>query len=100
MIVQDVFQATRDLTPSSLEDYYLSALQNVQPGLSELIVHPAFDDSEMQDIYQGREAYGATWRQRDLEIVCSEKFKSALRENGIQVINWGMIKSAMKRDAG
>src|SRR2546421_11832190 len=27
----------------------------------------------------------ATWRQRDLEIVCSEKFKSALRENGIQV---------------
>ena len=100
VIVQDVFQAGRDLTPSSLEDYYISALQNVQPGLSELIVHPAYDDSEMQEIYQGREAYGAAWRQRDLEIMRSQKFKSALRENGIQVINWGMIRSAMLRATG
>jgi predicted glycoside hydrolase/deacetylase ChbG (UPF0249 family) len=99
VIVQDVFQATRDLTPSSLEDYYISALGHVQPGLSELIVHPAFDDSEMRDIYQGREAYGAAWRQRDLEIMSSRKFKSALRENSIQVINWGMIKSAMEHHA-
>jgi hypothetical protein len=99
VIVQDVFQAGRDLTPSSLEGYYISALSNVQSGLSELIVHPAFDDFEMQDIYQGREAYGAAWRQRDFEIMSSRKFKSALQENGIQVINWGMIKTAMRRGA-
>ena len=95
VIVDDVFQAGRDLTPSSLEDFYLSILQQVKPGLSELIVHPAFDDAELQSIYQGKEAYGAAWRQRDFEIMCSRKFKSALRENDIQVINWGIIKFAI-----
>lgn len=107
VIVNDVFQAGRNLTPSSLEDYYLSILPEVKPGLSQLIVHPAFDEPELRSIYEEREAYGAAWRQRDFEIMCSRKFKSALRENDIQVINWGMIKNAIQstiaprlRDAG
>lgn len=107
VIVEDVFQAGRNLTPASLEDYYLSVPSQVRAGLSQLIVHPAFDDAEMHSIYEGREAYGAAWRQRDFEIMRSQKFKSALRENNIQVINWGMIKSALRshaapppRDAG
>lgn len=107
VIVEDVFQAGGDVTPSSLEDYYLSVLGEVKPGLSELIVHPALDDPELQSIYEGREAYGAAWRQRDFEIMRSQRFKSGLRENGIQVINWGMIESAIQskaaprlRDAG
>jgi hypothetical protein len=39
--------------------------------------------------------------------MCSQKFKSAIHENGIQVINWRMIQSAIQskatarlRDAG
>jgi chitin disaccharide deacetylase len=99
VIIEDVFQAGRNLTPSSLEDYYLSVPGQVKPGLSQLIVHPAFDDAEMRSIYEGREAYGAAWRQRDFEIMRSQKFKSALRENDIQVINWGMIKSALRSPA-
>jgi len=97
VMVDDVFQAPRKLSLSSLEEFYLSVLREVKPGLSQLIVHPAFDDPEMRAIYQGREAYGATWRQRDFEIMRSQKFKSALRENQIQVIHWGMIKSAIQR---
>ena len=64
-----------------------------------MIVHPAFDDPEMQAIYKDREAYGAAWRQRDLEVMCSQKFKSAVRDAGIEVINWGMIKSAIQNKA-
>ena len=99
VIVDDVFQAGRSITPSSLEDFYLSVLPEVKPGLSELIVHPAFDEPELQSIYEGHEAYGAAWRQRDFEVMCSQKFKSALRENGIQVINWGMIQAAIQSNA-
>ena len=99
VILDDVFQAQRNLSPSSLEDFYFSILREVRPGLSELIVHPAFDDPEMQAIYKDREAYGAAWRQRDLEVMCSQKFKSAVRDAGIEVINWGMIKSAIQRKA-
>jgi predicted glycoside hydrolase/deacetylase ChbG (UPF0249 family) len=96
VIVDDVFQAGPAVTPSSLEDYYLSVLREVKPGLSELIVHLAFDDPELQSIYEGREAYGAAWRQRDFEIMCSQKFRSAMRENDIHVIHWGMIKTAIQ----
>jgi predicted glycoside hydrolase/deacetylase ChbG (UPF0249 family) len=107
VIVDDVFQAGRALAVSSLEDFYLSVLREIKPGLSELIVHPAFDDPELRSIYEGRESYGAAWRQRDFEIVRSRKFRSALKENDVQVTNWGAIRSAMQnktalrlRDAG
>jgi chitin disaccharide deacetylase len=97
IIVDDVFQAPRDLSLSSLEDFYLSILREVRPGISQLIVHPAFDDPEMRAIYKEREAYGAAWRQCDFEVMRSQRFRSALRENGIQVIDWGMIQSAISQ---
>jgi hypothetical protein len=71
-------------------------LGEVKPGLTELIVHPAFDDAEMRAIYKEREAYGAAWRQQDFEVMRSAKFKSALHEQGIQVVHWGMIRSAIQ----
>lgn len=97
VIVDDVFQAG-NMTPASLEDYYFSVLPEVKPGLSELIVHLAFDDPELRSIYADREPYGAAWRQRDFEIMRSAKFRSALHEHDIQVINWGMIRSAMQSE--
>jgi hypothetical protein len=99
VIVDDVFQAPRNFAPAALEDYYISILGDAKSGLSQLIVHPAFDDPEMRAIYQGRESYGAAWRQCDFEIMRSRKFKSALQEHGIQVVNWGMIKSAKQHQA-
>lgn len=96
VIVDDVIQAPRTVSPSSLKDFYLSILGEVKPGLTELIVHPAFDDAEMRAIYKEREAYGAAWRQQDFEVMRSAKFKSALHEQGIQVIHWGMIRSAIQ----
>lgn len=97
VIVDDVFQAG-NMTSASLEDYYFSVLHEVKPGLSELIVHPAFDDPELRSIYEDREPYGAAWRQRDFEIMRSPKFRSALREHDIQVIHWGVIRSAMQSE--
>jgi hypothetical protein len=100
VIIDDVFQAHRSLSPSSLENFYMSVLSEVKPGLSELIVHPAFDDPEMRAIYKKREAYGAAWRQQDFEVMQSSKFKSALRENDIEVVHWGMIRSAIQQKTG
>lgn len=97
VIVDDVFQAG-NMAPASLEDYYFSVLPEVKPGLSELIVHLAFDDPELRSIYEEREPYGAAWRQRDFEVMRSPKFRSAVREHDIQVIHWGMIRSAMQSE--
>lgn len=98
IVVDGLFQAHRKIPLVSLEDYYLSVLRELEPGLSQLIVHPGFDDPELRSITKDREAYGSAWRQRDLEIMCSERFKSVLQENAIHVINWGNIKAAMERN--
>jgi predicted glycoside hydrolase/deacetylase ChbG (UPF0249 family) len=90
--VTGVFQADHQLSPASLEDYYLSVLGNLQPGLNQLIVHVGFDDAELRAITQDRQAYGAAWRQRDFDIVMSDRFKSALQQHNIQIINWGTLK--------
>jgi hypothetical protein len=92
IIVNGLFQAGPQVSPDSLEDYYFSVLRELQPGLNQLIVHVGFDDAELQAIMQDQQAYGAAWRQRDFEIVMNEKFKAALREHDIQIVNWGMLK--------
>jgi predicted glycoside hydrolase/deacetylase ChbG (UPF0249 family) len=92
IIVNGLFQAGPQVSPAALEDYYLSVLRDLQPGLNQLIVHVGFDDPELRAITQDQQAYGAAWRQRDFEIVMSDKFKSALREHDIHVVNWGMLK--------
>jgi predicted glycoside hydrolase/deacetylase ChbG (UPF0249 family) len=91
VVVDEILQANAELPISSLEDYYLTVLRELKPGLSQIIVHLGFDDPELRTITQDQEAFGAAWRQRDFEILSSNKFKSALRENDIQIINWRMI---------
>ena len=95
VVVDDLLQAHFKLSPDDLEEYYLSTLRGLKPGLNVLIVHPGFDDDELRAITADCRPYGAAWRQRDFEIVMSAEFQSALRENGIQLVNWRTIKSAL-----
>jgi predicted glycoside hydrolase/deacetylase ChbG (UPF0249 family) len=97
VVVDDLLQAHFKLSADNLEEYYLSALRGLKPGLNVLIVHPGFDDDELRAITADCRPYGASWRQRDFEIVMSVGFQSALRENGIQLVNWRTIKSALGR---
>src|ERR1051326_2227349 len=94
VVVNDLLQAHFKLSPDDLEECYLSALRGLKPGLNVLIVHPGFDDDELRIITANCGPYGAAWRQRDFEIVMSAQFQSALKENGIQLVNWRTIKSA------
>lgn len=97
VVVEELLMARRKLALADLEDYYLSALRSVKSGLTQLIVHPGFDDAELRAITRARIAYGAAWRQRDFEIIRSLKFRSILKEKGIHVVHWGTIKRAMEK---
>lgn len=97
IVVDNLFQLHSKLSIDSLEECYVSVLRELKSGLNQLIVHPGFDDDELQGITENSQAYGAAWRQRDFEIVMSDRFNSALRENEIQLVNWRTIKSAICR---
>lgn len=67
---------------------YVKAIESLKPGLNEMIVHLAYDDSEMRAITVGHPDYGAAWRQRDFDAVRSPEFKLALQQNHIILVGW------------
>ena len=75
---------------------YVKALESLKPGLSELIVHLAYDDSEMRAITAGHPDYGAAWRQRDFDAVTSPEFKRALKENHIILMGWRQLDKLVR----
>jgi hypothetical protein len=43
----------------------------------------------------GHEAYGATWRQQDYDVLTSAEFRQALKDNGVILVTWREIQRAM-----
>lgn len=75
-----------------LLDYYYDTLQQLKPGLNILLLHPALDNDEMKDITYNHPNFGSVWRQLDLDFILSKKAKNLIKENGIQLVDWGDIK--------
>ena len=70
------------------KEFYLDAIRNLKPGITELIVHLGHDDAELQAVTVNHEPYGSAWRQRDYEVVNSPEFKQALKDNRVILIKW------------
>jgi hypothetical protein len=80
-----------------LAAYYDHTLDHLPVGFNLLILHPAFDDREMQAITENHPNFGSAWRQIDYDYFTSEKCASKLKENDIKMVTWGEIKIAMKK---
>jgi predicted glycoside hydrolase/deacetylase ChbG (UPF0249 family) len=76
-------------------DFYVNAVKNLKPGLTEMIVHLGHDDAELQAVTLDHPDYGSAWRQRDYEIVTSPEFKKALEENHIILVKWKDLKKLL-----
>ncbi len=80
----------------SWNEAYKQMIENIKPGLNELIVHLGYDDDEMKAISVDHDDFGAAWRQQDLDYVLSEEFRSVLRENDIQMVGWKEIQDYIR----
>jgi predicted glycoside hydrolase/deacetylase ChbG (UPF0249 family) len=70
------------------KQFYLDAVKNLKPGLTELIVHLGYNDSELKAVMTEHGAYGAAWRQRDYDVLNSAEFKQALEDNDVKLVRW------------
>ena len=86
-------------TAKSWSEAYGEMIAAVGPGLNELIVHLAIDDTEMQAITVDHPDFGSAWRQRDLDFVTSKEFRDLLEEHDIKLVSWGQIREAMSGPA-
>ena len=84
-----------DTPKEQWKQFYLDALKNLKPGLTEILFHLGYDDAELRAVTVNHEPYGSAWRQRDLDLVSSAEWKQALKDNKIVLVTWREIQNAM-----
>jgi predicted glycoside hydrolase/deacetylase ChbG (UPF0249 family) len=80
--------------PEKWSEFYRTALKNVQPGVTEFVIHLAYADNEMKAATRERDTWGAAWRQRDFDFFSSSEFRQLLREQNIQLVTWRELSRA------
>ncbi|PYS75382.1 MAG: hypothetical protein DMF66_19745 [Acidobacteria bacterium] len=86
-----------DVSPERWAEFYADAVKRLQPGVTEMVIHLAFDDEEMRAITSNHPDWGAAWRQRDFDFFTSETFRRLLRENNVKLVTWREIGRLIRR---
>ena len=95
VLLDSILMAAPNIPPTGWKDFYLDAIKNLKPGLTELIVHLAHDDAEFQAVSVDHPDYGSAWRQRDYDVITSADFKKALEENHVILVHWRDLKKLL-----
>ncbi len=80
-----------NVTAEGWAKFYADAIKSIQPGVTEIIVHIAYDDEEMRAATADHPDWGAAWRQRDLQFFTSDAFRKLLQDNNIKLVTWREI---------
>ncbi|MGZ3374680.1 MAG: polysaccharide deacetylase family protein [Gemmatimonadaceae bacterium] len=88
VLLDAVVIAGPEIPRDQWKQFYLKAIADLKPGLTEMIVHLGHDDSELQAVTVDHEPYGSAWRQRDYDVMNSPEFKKALADNHVIVVKW------------
>ena len=99
VMVDSLYMMEHPDSTKSWAQQYEEMIASMKPGLNQLIVHLALDDTEMRAVTVNHPDYGAAWRQRDLDFVTSKVFKDMLKAHGITLVSWGQIGKVMSRHA-
>jgi len=86
--IDRVLDINTSVAASDWASFYSDALKKLEPGVTEVVIHLAYDDSEMRGATSDHPNWGAAWRQRDFEFFTSETFRKLLQENQIKLITW------------
>ena len=96
VILDSLVMADPSVNPANWNAFYTNAIKNLKPGLTEIIVHLAYDDAEFQAVAVDHPDYGSAWRQRDYDVVTSPEFKKALEGNHVILIHWKDLKQLVQ----
>src|SRR5215467_8354671 len=95
-VVDSIVMANPTINAGQWRASYGSAVKNLKPGLSEMIVHLGHDDPELQAVTVDHPDFGSAWRQRDYDFVTSADFKQMLEENHIVLVKWRDLQKLLK----
>ena len=95
-VVDSMVMANPTINAGQWRASYGSAVKNLKPGLSEMIVHLGHDDPELQAVTVDHPDFGSAWRQRDYDFVTSADFKQMLEEDHIVLVKWKDLKKLLE----
>src|SRR5690242_19312716 len=94
--IDRVLDINPSVGPQDWARFYSDAFKKLEPGVTEVVIHLAYDDAEMRAATSDHPNWGAAWRQRDFEFFTSDAFRKVLQENNIKLITWRELGKLIK----
>jgi predicted glycoside hydrolase/deacetylase ChbG (UPF0249 family) len=95
IVVDEVVTIMPEVTPDHWAAFYDDAIKSLPAGVTELVIHPGFDNDELQAMTRERPTWGAAWRQRDYDYFTSSQFRDLLRQQDVKLVTWRELHKAL-----
>jgi predicted glycoside hydrolase/deacetylase ChbG (UPF0249 family) len=69
-------------------EYFLDYVRSLKPGITEIIIHCGYDDSELREI-----SPSAALRDTDRTIFTSDEMAREIRMSGAQLVDWSTLRA-------
>lgn len=89
--IDKIISIEPNVTAKDWAKFYINSIKGLQPGVTEVVIHLAYNDEEMRAATADHPNWGAEWRQRDLQFFTSGVFRKLLQKNNIKLITWREI---------
>ncbi|HYJ47805.1 MAG TPA: polysaccharide deacetylase family protein [Pyrinomonadaceae bacterium] len=97
IVIDRIIEIGPNVPPENWAAFYAEAVRSIRPGVTEIVVHLAYDDEEMRAATSNHPAWGAAWRQRDFDFFTGERFRRLLQENNVKLVTWAEIAKLLQR---
>jgi len=97
VVVDHILTILPDDFEKGTKQYYINLFKNLEPGLSCLLIHLAYDDEEMQAVTVDHPTWGAAWRQADYDFFTSPDCRLVLEEENIVLVTWRALRDKITR---
>jgi predicted glycoside hydrolase/deacetylase ChbG (UPF0249 family) len=96
LYIDQILDINPSVAPTDWAKFYSDGIRNLPPGVTEVVIHLAYDDEEMRGATVNHPDWGAAWRQRDFDFFTSDAFRKLLQENQIKLITWRELGRLVK----
>jgi predicted glycoside hydrolase/deacetylase ChbG (UPF0249 family) len=97
VFIDRVLDVNATVAPKDWAQFYSDAIRKLEPGVTEIVIHLAYDDGEMRGATVDHPNWGAAWRQRDFEYFTSDAFRQLLQEQKIKLITWRELAKLLQK---
>ncbi len=97
VVVDRILSMEPDTYKDGAQRFYANLLKNLEPGLTFLLLHPAYDNEEMKAITIDHPDYGSVWRQADYDFLTSKECAEIIADQNIKMITWRALRDKITR---